>query len=426
MATQPIARQVAADMQSASFIREMFEQGLRLKAQYGADAICDFSLGNPNATPPAAFFEALRAVATSGDPAAHRYMPNAGHDDARSAVARFLTHEYGLTFDAGGVVLTSGAAGAANIALKSILDPGDEVIVLAPYFPEYRFYIQQAGGRMVVVETTADFQLDVPAIGRVLTDRTRAVLLNTPNNPTGAVYHDEDLKALGALLAQFEQRRQPAKPADVGPPPTTADGAADVGPPPPAGSGARPLYLLCDDVYRRIIYDAGRCPVPAAHYPRSLVLSSYSKDVSIPGERLGYVAVATHVPQREPLLAALTMLNRTLGFVNAPALMQRVIARCADALCDISMYKQNRDLLCDALRSYGYDVTVPGGALYLFPKSPIPDDVAFIRALLDQRILAVPGRGFGGAGHFRLAYCVERKVVERALEGFRLAREKVR
>jgi aspartate aminotransferase len=390
-----VATRVQDDLSSASWIREMFEKGLRLKAELGDDQVCDFSLGNPNAAPPAAFFDALRDVAAAADPAAHRYMPNAGLPAARAAVAEFLTREYGLRFDPSGVILTSGAAGATNVVLHAILDPGDEVVVLAPYFPEYRFYIEQAGGRMVIVQTQADFQPDLAAIAAALTPRTRAVLVNTPNNPTGAVYNVDQLAELGTLLQRHEQTH-------------------------------RPVYLISDDVYRRVIFDLPRCPAPAAHYPRTIVVSSYSKDVSVPGERLGYVGLPDRLPERDLVAAAATMLNRTLGFVNAPAFMQRVVARCAAALCDVTLYRANRDLLCDALTEFGYDLTVPGGALYAFPRTPITDDVAFVDVLLRHRILAVPGRGFGRPGHMRLCYCIERDTIQRALPGFAAALHEVR
>lgn len=394
MPRSAIAAKVAEDVKTASWVRGMFERGLKLKAQHGEDNVFDFSLGNPNASPPAAYFEAVAAVAAERDPARHRYMTNAGFSDARAAVARFLTREYRTEIPADGVLLTVGCAGAANVALRAILDPGDEVIVLAPYFAEYRPYIEQANGRLVAVETRADFQPDLAAIEAALTDRTRALLVNSPNNPCGAVYDEAVCRGLGALL---QRRDRPD----------------------------RPLYLLCDDVYRRLVFDLDWCPAPSRHYARSIILSSYSKDLSIPGERAGYIVVPPCVPEREALLGALTMLNRTLGFVNCPAFTQRVLVRCADALCDVDFYRQNRDLLCTALREYGYELTVPAGALYAFPRTPVADDAAFVEALVEQRILAVPGRGFGRAGHIRLSYCVDRRTIERALPGFKRAIESV-
>jgi aspartate aminotransferase len=390
-----VAAKVESDIKSASWIREMFERGRRLRAELGEQNIFDFSLGNPNASPPPEFFDALREVAAQRQPAMHRYMPNAGFDEARSAVARFLTGEYGVEFDTAAVILTSGAAGAANLMLRATLDPGDEVIILSPYFPEYRFYIEQAQGVVVAVESDGAFQPDVAAIERAITARTRAILLNSPNNPTGAVYSEDRLRAIAALLSEHDR-------------------------------DDRPIYLICDDVYRRVVYVRARCPTTIGRYPRAVIVSSYSKDLSIPGERIGYVALPPMLPQRGALAAALTMLNRTLGFVNATALVQRIVARCATACCDIEFYRTNRDLLCHALREYGYELEIPAGALYAFPRTPIEDDVAFVDLLLKHRILAVPGRGFGRPGHMRLSYCVDRATIEGSLPGFRRAIEEVR
>lgn len=390
-----IADKVAADMGSASFIREMFEKGRRLKAEFGEDNVFDFSLGNPNATPPDAFFRALREAAEEHQPALHRYMPNVGFDEARAAVARFLRTEYGAPFEAADVIMTSGAAGGMNVTLRALCNPGDEVLILTPFFPEYRFYVEQAGGRVVLVQTDSDFQPDFAKIEAAITERTRAIIINSPNNPTGAIYSEANCRELGALLARHDRPE-------------------------------RPIYILLDDPYRRIIYDVDTCPTPLRHYPRTILISSYSKDVSIAGERIGYIAVPHSVPQREKVLAAMTMLNRTLGFVNASAFMQRVIARCADARCDLDFYRQNRDLLCNALLSYGYDLKVPGGALYAFPKTPIADDAEFIAVLVKHRVLAVPGRGFGRPGYMRLSFCVDRKTIERGLPALKAAIDEVR
>ncbi len=392
--SSPIARKVAADMGSASFIREMFEKGRRLKAELGDDHVFDFSLGNPNAPPPAVFFDALEVVAAEHRAALHRYMPNAGFDETRAAVARFISSEYRIRLDPDSVILTTGAAGGMNVALRAICDPGDEVITLSPFFPEYRFYIEQAGARMVMVHTDRDFQPDLDAISAAIKDRTRAIILNSPNNPSGAVYSDEKCAALAQLLNRHDQPE-------------------------------RPIYVLCDDPYRRIIFDLDWCPTIAHHYPRTLIVSSYSKDLSIAGERMGYIAVPPRVPERALLLGAMTMLNRTLGYVNAPAFMQRVVARCADALCDVSFYRQNRDLLCTALREYGYELVMPQGAFYAFPKTPIDDDAAFVDLLLRHRVLAVPGRGFGRPGHMRLSFCVDRRTIERGLPALKAAIDEV-
>ncbi|MBK8913993.1 MAG: pyridoxal phosphate-dependent aminotransferase [Phycisphaerales bacterium] len=390
MANPVIADRVRSDMQAASWVREMFERGRRLKARLGEKNVHDFSLGNPNAAPPAAFFDALRAVAAESTPQNHRYMNNAGFDESRAAVAALLSREIRAPIDAAGVLLTCGAAGAMNVVLRAILNPQDEVVVFAPYFPEYRFYIEQAGGRMVVAESTPEFQVDARALRAAVTPRTRAVIVNSPNNPTGVVYTSEALAALAELLREVDQP-------------------------------GRPLYLICDDIYRRLVFDQPWCPAPAPLYHRSIITSSYSKDLSVPGERIGYVALPPPLPERELLFSAMTMLNRTLGFVNAPALQQRIIARCADALGDVGFYRSNRDLLCGALREMGYELTTPGGAFYAFPRSPITDDVKFIGILEEHNILAVPGVGFGRPGHVRFSFCVARETIERALDGLAAA-----
>ena len=395
MARSAVAAKVAADMKSASFIREMFERGRQMKAQRGDDNVFDFSLGNPNGVPPEPFFAAVRAVAAEREPGLHRYMPNAGFDECRAAVASFLSREYRLPIDAKSVVMTSGAAGGCNAVLRAVCDPGDEVILLAPYFPEYRFYAEQANARPVIVQTDDAFQPDLEAIAAAITPRTRAVLINTPNNPTGAVFDAAACRGLAELLSRRDRPDQP-------------------------------VYLVCDDPYRRIIYDLDWCPTPVHHYPRSIIVSSYSKDLSVAGERAGYIALPPALPERELLLGALTMLNRTLGFVNMSAFMQRVIARCADALCDVAFYRGNRDLLCNALLECGYELIVPRGALYAFPKTPIPDDVDFIDRLANHGILAVPGLGFGRPGHMRLSFCVDRRTIERSLPAFRAAIGEVR
>ncbi|MFQ5807902.1 MAG: pyridoxal phosphate-dependent aminotransferase, partial [Phycisphaerae bacterium] len=362
-----IAEKVAADMKSASWIREMFEKGRRMKAEFGPEHVYDLSLGNPNSAPPEAFFKALQAVAAERQPALHRYMPNAGFDETRAAVAKFVTKEYRLEVEPDAVVLTSGAAGGMNLVMQTICNPGDEVIVLAPFFPEYRFYVEQSRGKVVVIQTDQEFQPDLDAVEAAMTERTRAIIVNTPNNPTGAVYTDQRCKALGELLRRHD-------------------------------GDDRPIYIATDDPYRRIIYDLDWCPTPAAYYHRTIIVSSYSKDLSIPGERAGYVALPKTVPDRRTILGAMTMLNRTLGYVNMPAFMQRVVARCAAALCDVNFYKKNRDLLCKALLEYGYDLTMPGGTFYAFPKTPLDDDVEFVDVLMEHKILTVPGRGFGRPG----------------------------
>lgn len=392
MAARVIADRIAGAIGSASFIREMFERGRRMKAEFGEDQVYDFSLGNPNAAPPDEFFEAVQAVAREHRPELHRYMPNAGFDETRAAVAAFLSREYRIELDTAGLILTSGAAGGMNVTLRTLLNPGEEVIVLAPFFPEYRFYIEQAGGAMVLVQTDQHFQPDLNAIKRAITSKTRAIIINSPNNPTGAVYSEQSCRGLADLLSRHD-------------------------------SDDAPIYLLTDDPYRRILYDRDWCPTPAGMYRRSIIISSFSKDLSIAGERAGYLALPPVLPNRPLILNAMTMLNRTLGFVNMSAFMQRVLARCVEAACDQRVYRSNRDRLCAALVDMGYELEIPSGAFYAFPRTPLADDVAFCDLLTKERILAVPGRGFGRPGFMRLSFAVEPSIIERSLTGFRAARD---
>lgn len=396
MTRTAISRRVAEQLRSASWIRAMFERGLQLKARHGADNVFDFSLGNPNARPPEAFFDAVQAVAAERASEPHRYMPNAGLEPTRAAVASYLSTEYGVPIEPAAVLMTSGAAGGLNVALHSICEPGDEVILLAPHFPEYGFYVEQAGARAVRVPSTPEFQPDVEALERAIGPATRAVVVNSPNNPTGVCYTDRNLRALAAALRRHD-------------------------------APERPLYLLLDDPYRRLVYDsASRVESPLAYYPRTLLISSYSKDLSIPGERMGYIAAGPDLPERAAVFGAMTMKNRTLGFVNASAFMQRVIARCADALCDVEFYRARRDRLCEVLADAGYEFTRPAGGMFLFPRTPIEDDAAFVELLAEQRVLAVPGRGFGRGGHMRLSFAVPLETIERSAAGFKAAREQAR
>lgn len=379
-----ISRRVIEFMQAASWIRRMFEEGNELRRIHGPENVYDFSLGNPDLEPPRAFQEALEAVVHDPTPGLHRYMSNAGFPEARERVAARVASTHGVDPRAEGVVLTVGAAGALNVALKALLDPGSEVIVLAPYFPEYRFYIDNHGGRMVVVPTDERFDLDIDAVAAALTPATRAIIVNSPNNPTGRVYSQERLDALGALV---DERAPEAT-------------------------------VITDEPYRRVVYDDMTPGSVLRASPRSMVATSFSKDLGLAGERIGYLAVHPEHPARKELLGAAIFANRTLGFVNAPALMQRVIARMPDVSVDVPTYAARRRLLLEGLCEAGYDCVTPEGAFYLFPRSPIPDDLAFIKAALQERILVVPGAGFGTPGYFRISYAVPTDTIVRAIPAF--------
>ena len=389
-----IAKKIEESIKRSSWIRKMFEEGARLKAQHGADKVFDFSLGNPNLPPPETFRRVLKEVAEDERAGVHAYMPNTGLAETRRAVAAFLAKEQGAALSADDVVMTCGAAGALNVILKAVLDPGDEVITPAPFFVEYGFYADNHGGVLKTVPTHDDFTLDLAAIEAAVTEKTKVVLINSPNNPTGQVYSAESLAALGKIL--------------------TEKGKAF----------GRTIYLVSDEPYRKIVFDGIEVPSIFSAYPESILVTSYSKDISIPGERLGFIAVSPEAGYKAELLGALALANRILGFVNAPALMQRVVARIQGETVDVSAYARKRDLLCDGLAECGYDFVRPPGAFYLFPRSPTADDVAFVQALQEELILVVPGSGFGGPGHFRISYCVEDDVIQGSMPGFAKVMEK--
>ncbi len=389
-----ISKKIEEVMVKSSWIRKMFEEGNRLKAIHGADRVSDFSLGNPNVPPPEIVDKTLRKLVSEDTAGIHAYMPNSGYEETRSAVASYLGQVLETRVEAAHVVMTCGAAGGLNIILKALLDPGDEVICPAPYFVEYGFYCDNHNGHLVTVPTREGFNLDSEKIAGAVTEKTKAVLINSPNNPTGQVYPEDDLVKLGKLLDE--------KSGEIG----------------------RRIYLISDEPYRDIVYGNTKVPSLFKVYSHSIITSSYSKNLSIPGERIGYVVVHPSAEDAEKLMGALNLANRILGFVNAPALMQRLIRHIQGVCVDKTIYEAKRDMLCEGLKNAGYEFSVPAGAFYVFPKSPIPDDVEFVKLLQDELILAVPGSGFGGPGYFRLAYCVDDDTIKRSFDGFKRAFEK--
>ncbi len=389
-----IAKRIEVILEKSSWIRKMFEEGARLKAEHGAQKVYDFSLGNPNIEPPESFKTALKETVDSTGAMGHAYMPNTGYPNVRKAVADYLSTEQGVQVTENEVIMTCGAAGGLNAILKAITDPGDEIITPAPYFVEYNFYADNHGGILKPVSTKPDFTLDIDAISSAITDKTKAVIINSPNNPTGQIYSKESLKALGDLLADMGKKL------------------------------GRTIYLISDEPYRKIVYDGHTVPSIFTCYNDSIVATSYSKDLSIPGERIGFVAVNPGASSKKELLGGIALANRILGFVNAPALIQRVIGAIQGECVDVSAYARKRELLCDGLSECGYEFVTPPGAFYLFPKTPINDDVKFVRSLQEELILAVPGSGFGGPGHFRIAFCVEDKTIINAMPGFKRVMEK--
>jgi aspartate aminotransferase len=392
----PVSDKVSLFVEQGGWIRRMFEAGIALKAQYGDANVFDLSLGNPVMEPPPEFHQELRRLADNPIKGMHRYMPNNGYVETRQAVADDLTAETGIAFSANDIVMTCGAAAAINVVLKTILNPGQEVLLLSPYFVEYGYYVDNHNGVAVVVPTDEDFQPDLSAIEAAITPRTRALILNSPNNPSGVIYSAECLQALGDLLDR-KQREYGAE-----------------------------IFIISDEPYRRIIYDGLTYPQVFPHYEQTIVVNSHAKDLALPGERIGYVAVNPHYAGREELAGGLTFCNRILGFVNAPALMQHVVRALQGVSVDVADYQRKRDFLYTQLTEMGYSVTKPQGAFYLFPKSPVEDDTEFVNALQERLVLAVPGRGFGTPGYFRISYCLDDWVLEGAMDGMSKAIDQVK
>lgn len=375
-------------MKSSSWIRAMFEESERLKKEFGPENIFDFTLGNPVAEPPEALKRELAKIASSEMKGVHRYMTNSGYEEVREEIAQFQREKTGLPFTASHIVMTVGAAGGINVICKALLDPGDEVIVPNPYFVEFRFYISNHGGVIKLVEVRDDFHLDLDKIAEAITPKTKAILINSPHNPTGVVYHEKELKELAALL--MEKRRK----------------------------GHR-IVVISDEAYRKIIYDNTPFPEFFNLYDDTISVTTHSKDLALAGERIGYIAISPLLRNVKAFIDAAIFSNRILGFINAPAIMQRLVAKYQKNSVDIMDYQRKRDAVYDMLVSAGFDVVKPMGAFYIFPKSPIPDDIKFVRTMQKHHILGVPGIGFGKGGYFRLAYCVEMEIIEGSRKYFK-------
>ncbi len=389
-----ISKNIRASIAQASWIRKMFEEGTRRKAIYGADNVFDFSIGNPILEPPQEFKLILKDLLNDSSKGRHSYMSNAGYEDTRKAVADYLSEYNNLSFSPDNIVMTSGSGGALNVILKTILDRDDEVIIPTPCFMEYKYYVDNHQGIPKLVSSKPDFSLDIDAIEDSITDKTKAVVINSPNNPTGKVYPRDELDSLAGLLSEYSKKNE------------------------------EPIYLISDEPYRKIVFDGVVAPSVFDAYNNSFVATSFSKDLSLPGERIGYIALNPEMKERELTYEGLILSNRILGFVNAPALMQRAIIGLLRVSIDIGAYRKKRDMLCDGLASFGYEFIKPQGSFYLFPKSPIEDDLKFVSALEDENILTVPGRGCGGPGHFRIAYCVADSTITNSMPGFERAMNK--
>ena len=380
-------------MASSSWIRKMFEKGIELKAEFGEDSVCDFSLGNPDVPPPAATKRVLEEIAQSAvRPLGLGYCPNAGLMEVRKTMAERLSAQQQTSVEAKDVVMTTGAAGALVSFFRAVVEPGDEIITPAPYFVEYGAYCGHFGGILKPVPSLPpSFRPDIDAIAAAVTEKTRAIIINSPNNPTGCIYDVEDLRRIAELVDKVNESRE------------------------------RPLFLLSDEPYRAFAYDGVEVPAVLPLTRFACVLGSFSKTLSLAGERIGYFVAHPQMPDQASLTAAVTLTNRTLGFVNAPVIGQRLAAALADETVDLEIYDRRRRLMAKVLSEAGVEFEMPKGAFYFFVKSPVPDDGEFVDALLKERILVVPGKGFGFAGYVRLSCSVDEAIIERSAEGFKRA-----
>jgi len=389
-----ISGNVARRMAEGSWIRRMFEEGAMLKKRYGEEDVFDLSIGNPVIEPPPEFDRELKRLLKSSKPGMHRYMENAGYAETRAAVAAQLSSETGIKFTLNDIVMTCGAAGGLNVVLKTILNPGEEIIVFAPYFMEFGNYIDNHGGVTRVLPTDGQFVPRLDVLEAAVTAKTKGVIINSPNNPTGVVYGWDFVQQLGGLLSKKESEY------------------------------GKHIFLISDEAYRKIIYDGLNYPPVFHHHRNSIVVTSHSKDLALPGERIGYIAIHPDCSQREELVNGFVFCNRILGFVNAPALMQHVVRNLQHVTVSISEYQKKRNFLYSHLVDMGYSVVKPQGAFYMFPKSPLEDDVAFVNELRQWNLLVVPGRGFGTPRYFRISYCVDDRTLEGSLAGFKKAAQK--
>ncbi len=376
---------------NSSVIRAMFEEGKQMAEKYGAENVYDFSLGNPSVEPPQQIKDAIIEIVEQEKPMiVHGYMSNSGYEDVRKNIAESLNKTYDTNFDVHNILMTVGAAGGLNVILKTLLNPGDEVIVFAPFFGEYRNYVKNYDGTLVVVPAnTETFQPDLKGFAKALSEKTKAVIINTPNNPTGVVYSERTIMALAELMYKAQD----------------AFGTS--------------IYLISDEPYRELVYDGVEVPYLTKYYENTIVGYSYSKSLSLPGERIGYVVMPDELEDGDAIREASNVANRILGFVNAPSLMQRVVGKCLDASVDVEIYNRNRELLYHTLSEYGYEMVKPQGAFYLFIKSLEEDDKEFSQRAKKYNILLVPGSSFGCPGYVRLAYCVDYEMIERALPAFK-------
>lgn len=386
-----ISKKMEPLMKNNSAIRMMFEEGKKMAALYGAENVYDFSLGNPSVPAPAAVNEAIMEVIREEDSLfVHGYMSNAGYEDVREAIAGSLNRRFGTSFGVQNILMTVGAASGLNVILKTLLNPGEEVITFAPYFVEYGNYVRNYDGKLVVISpNTVDFQPNLQEFGDKITEKTKAVIINTPNNPTGVIYSEETLLQISRILEE-KQREYHTQ-----------------------------IVLISDEPYRELAYDGAVVPFVTRYYKNTAVCYSYSKSLSLPGERIGYLLIPDEMENSREVFQAASIANRVLGCVNAPSLMQRVIRRCVDAEVDVAAYDRNRNRLYEGLREYGFSCIKPEGAFYLFVKSPVEDEAEFCQVCKEHHVLVVPGSSFACPGYVRIAYCVSYEQIERSMPAFK-------
>lgn len=390
-----IADKMKALVKNSSAIRAMFEEGKIMAAKYGAENVYDFSLGNPNVPAPVQVKEAIIEEAEKEDPIVlHGYMSNAGYEDVRQAVAESINKKFDTAFSAKNIIMTVGAAGGLNLILKTLLNPGDEVIAIAPYFGEYNSYVSNFDGKLVVVSpNTETFQPNLTELEEKLTARTKAVIVNSPNNPTGVIYSEETIQEMAEIL----RKKQKEFGTDI--------------------------YLISDEPYRELAYDGAEVPYLTKYYENAIIGYSFSKSLSLPGERIGYLVIPDEAADSEDVISAAGTATRILGYVNAPSLMQKAVAKCLDAQADVPYYDRNREDLYNGLKEMGFECIKPQGAFYLFMKSPVADEKVFCEAAKKQHILIVPGSSFACPGYVRIAYCVAHETIINSMPGFKALAE---
>jgi aspartate aminotransferase len=385
-----LSSKVQSDVKNGSLIRTMFEEGEKLRKIHVSSNVFDFSLGNPDYEPPIEVIDSMKKYLGNNYTGVHKYMSNSGHEDVRSKIAASISIQTNLPLDSKHIIMTCGAAGGLNVVLKTILNPGDEVIVLAPYFVEYKFYTENHGGKLVVSNCSKEtFEPDVLNLESTINRNTKAIIINSPNNPTGVIYSELILKEIYDLITRKEKEL-----------------------------GIN-ILVISDEPYAKLVYDNYKVPNILNIFSNSVLINSYSKSLALPGERIGFIALSPSCIECESLIDGMIFANRTLGYVNAPSLFQKVAADCIDISINTSEYQERRDFFYKNLIKCGFECIKPNGAFYFFPKSPIPDDVEFTKAALKYNLLLVPGRAFGCPGFFRIAYCVSMDTIKNSITAFK-------